>query len=118
MLKMPRCSRMASASGVVGPLAPSARILTRLEILEAFSPVIGVLEGGGDEDVDVLGDPRVAGQDLVAQVGGLSLVDAAEAVGDLAELGEVDAVGAQEGVGLLVFLVPAGDAGDGAAELL
>src|SRR5690606_31583981 len=58
------------------------------------------------------------GQDLVAGLGGLGLVDPAEAVGELAEDGQVDAGLAAEAVGLPLLLVPAGHGDDLAAELL
>src|SRR5512141_173177 len=76
-----------------------------------------VLQGRGDQDVDVLLDPGVAGQALVVERFGLGLVDAAEAVGDGQKLLEDDAAFLAVGVGGLVVLVPAGDRDDLAAEL-
>ena len=117
MMKMPRLLMTASASGVVGPLAPSAMILTFVADLLDGLGVDLVLQGAGQEDVDVLLDPGVAGQALVAEGLGLGLVDAAEAVGDGQELLEVDAALLAVGVGGLVVLVPAGHGDDLAAEL-
>ena len=109
-MKMPRFWISASASGVVGPLAPSAMIRTRLWILPTLAPRDLVLQGGGDQEVDFLLDPGVAGQDLVAGLAGLGLVDRPELVGDGHQLVGVDPALALEGVGGLVVLVPAGDA--------
>ena len=109
-MKMPRFLISASASGVVGPLAPSAMIRTRLWILADVGAGDLVLQGGGHQEVGLLLDPGVAGQDLVAGLAGLGLVDRPELVGDGHQLVGVDAALALEGVGGLVVLVPTGDA--------
>jgi hypothetical protein len=117
MTKMPRSLMTASASGVVGPLAPSPMTLTRAAILLDRLGVDLVLQGAGQEDVDVLLDPGVAVEPLILEGLGLGLVDAAEPVGDGQQLLEADAALLAVGVGGLVGLVPAGDADDLAAEL-
>src|SRR4030042_1975203 len=66
-----------------------------------------VLQGAGEEDVDVLLDPGVAGEAFVLEGLGLGLVDAAEAVGDSQELLPADTALFPVGVGGLIVLVPA-----------
>ena len=52
------------------------------QIIGTFSAVDLVLQRGRDQDVHILLEPFFARQNLVPQVRGLLLVDAAEAVGD------------------------------------
>ena len=107
---MPRLWMISSASGVVGPLAPSAMILTRLWILFDVGRRDLVLEGGGDEEVGFLLDPSLAGKNLVAGLAGLGFVDRPELVGDGHQLVRVDAAFPAEGIGGLIGLIPARNA--------
>ena len=90
MTKIPFSERMSSATGVVGPLAPSQR----MRHLSCAGVAAGddVLGGGGDEDVALLDEDGV----LVEGLGAGELVDAAGAGLVLEELGDVEAVGVEE----------------------
>ena len=77
-----------------------------------------VLEGGGDQNVDVLLQPRRTGKDLVAELLRLVLIDTAEAIRDAPKLVKVDAICFTERVGGAVLLVPTGYTDDLSADPL
>ncbi len=117
MTKMPRSLSTSSASGVVGPLAPSATIFDRRG--DPVDVVAGdlVFERRRDQDLHLLLEPGVGLEDLVTRRLGLLLVDGAEAIGDRQQELDIDAVGFAEGVGAVIVVVPAGDRDHHAAEL-
>ncbi len=108
----------ASASGVVGPLAPSAMIRTRLiDLLDRITSDL-TFQGAGDQHISFLGDPGIAFVEHVTFGMRLGFIDRAVLVGDgLQELG-IDTIGVAESVGTLVRTVPAGNASHLAAQEL
>ncbi len=72
---------------------------------------------GGDQHIGFLGDPGIAVFDHVAGLFGSLLVDGAVLVHDGEQEAGIDAILVAVGVGFLVMAVPAGNAGNLAAQL-
>ena len=77
-----------------------------------------ILQSGGDQDINFLGNPGFGVCDFVAQAFGFCFVNAAEFVGDAEQFFQVDAALLDHGVGFVFLLVPIRHANRFAAVLL